>query len=281
MLLNNAMTLFDPRPGTANSIAPGKRPASSMAHTIVLRDGEVIAVAGAPGGRRILDTVTQVLLSRLVHGRGIQDAVSGPFVDTSTLETAIDDRVPEGVRLALEAQGHRLLQRHEDFFPSYFARPMGISRDPASGSLAGGADPYHTGAAAGSDPRSAELDLPDPLRIDRLQRRQLGLRGRRERLRARTVRDRESGLLLQGGHGHAGHEGLRQQPASRAVEGEDTQGCYQPVHVAGRGDEVHARRPGCAGCVAFARGWYAGRSGRSARCPRRRAAARAGSRMCR
>ncbi|HEY7295935.1 MAG TPA: gamma-glutamyltransferase [Dehalococcoidia bacterium] len=149
VLLNNAMTLFDPRPGTANSIAPRKRPASSMAQAIVVRNGEAVLVAGAPGGRRILDTVTQVLLSVLDHGRGIQDAVSGPFIDTSAAETGIDERIDPAVIAALEERGHRFLLRRPDFHPGHFARPAGITRDPRSGELRGGADPYAHGVASG------------------------------------------------------------------------------------------------------------------------------------
>jgi gamma-glutamyltranspeptidase / glutathione hydrolase len=150
VLLNNAMTLFDPRPGMANSIQPGKRPASSMAHTIALRDGQFIALAGAPGGRRILDTCTQVMLNVLDHGLGIQDAVSAPLVDTSDpASTGIDARIPEETRAALEAMGHRLAVRVPDFAPRFFASPAGITRDPATGELRGGADPYAEGVAAG------------------------------------------------------------------------------------------------------------------------------------
>jgi gamma-glutamyltranspeptidase / glutathione hydrolase len=149
VLLNNAMTLFDPRPGRANSIAPRKRPASSMAHTIVVRDGEVVLVAGAPGGRRILDTVSQVLLNVLVHRRGIEEAVAGPFVDTSAETTAADDRIGAQVLAALAARGHAIRPVQADFFAVPFARPLGISRDPATGELRGGADPYHYGAVGG------------------------------------------------------------------------------------------------------------------------------------
>ncbi len=150
VLLNNAMTLFDPRPGMANSIAPRKRPASSMAHAIVVREDEAVLVAGAPGGRRILDTVTQVLLNVLDHGRGIQDAVSGPFIDTSAAETGIDERVDPDVITELERRGHRFVLRRPDFHPGHFARPAGITRDPRTGELRGGADPYAHGVASGS-----------------------------------------------------------------------------------------------------------------------------------
>jgi gamma-glutamyltranspeptidase / glutathione hydrolase len=108
-----------------------------------------VLVAGAPGGRRILDTVTQVLLSVLDHGRGIQDAVSGPFIDCSAAETGIDERVDPAVIAELEGRGHRFVLRRPDFHPGHFARPAGITRDPRTGELRGGADPYAHGVASG------------------------------------------------------------------------------------------------------------------------------------
>ena len=54
MLLNNTMNIFDPHPGNANSIAPGKRMVSSMAPTIVMKDGEPFMALGTPGATRDL-----------------------------------------------------------------------------------------------------------------------------------------------------------------------------------------------------------------------------------
>src|SRR6185312_2938265 len=166
VLLNNAMTLFDPRPGRANSIAPRKRPASSMAHTIIVRDGEVVLVAGAPGGRRILDTVSQVLLNVLVHGRGIEEAVAGPFVDTSAEVTAADDRIGAQVLAALAARGQAIRPGQADFFAVPCARPLGISRNTATGALRGGAAPYHYGAAGGF----CGAPTPQPTGLCRIRR---------------------------------------------------------------------------------------------------------------
>ena len=149
VILTNAMTLFDPRPGMANSIQPGKRPASSMAHTIVSKDGRFAMLCGAPGGRRILDTCTQVVLNVLDHGLGIQDAVTVPLIDTSAPEaTAVDERIPASTRAVLEEMGHTLLVRPIDFAPRFFASPAGITRNPATGEFSGGADPYAEGVAA-------------------------------------------------------------------------------------------------------------------------------------
>ena len=52
MIPNNYMSNFDPRPGNALSIAPGKRVTTSMSPMMALRDGKVVYALGLPGGRR-------------------------------------------------------------------------------------------------------------------------------------------------------------------------------------------------------------------------------------
>lgn len=89
-LLNNEMDDFTVKPGVpnlfglvqgaANAIAPGKRPLSSMAPTILLRDGRVVAVLGSPGGSRIITIVLQVILNLVDAGMQPQDAVDAPRI---------------------------------------------------------------------------------------------------------------------------------------------------------------------------------------------------------
>src|SRR5262249_33209204 len=67
---------FGPAGGPANAPAPHKRPLSSMTPTIVLKDGKVALVTGAPGGSRIITTVLQVVVNALDGHKTIGDAVS-------------------------------------------------------------------------------------------------------------------------------------------------------------------------------------------------------------
>lgn len=64
--------------GPANSIAPGKRPLSSMTPTIVLKNNKVRYVLGSPGGSRIITTVANIFLSAAEEGLNIQSAVDAP-----------------------------------------------------------------------------------------------------------------------------------------------------------------------------------------------------------
>ena len=108
MLLNNTMWLFDPHPGRANSIAPGKRMRSSMTPTIVLRDGAPRFALGTPGGTRIFPAVLQAVLNVIDHGMTLQEAVEAPRVwtDGGAAGGGAGDR-PRGARRAGGAWGTR------------------------------------------------------------------------------------------------------------------------------------------------------------------------------
>ncbi|MCU0247007.1 MAG: gamma-glutamyltransferase [Bryobacter sp.] len=87
-LMNNEMDDFAGKPGTpnmfglvegeANAIQPRKRPLSSMTPTIVLKEGKLFLVIGAPGGSRIPTGVMQSILNVVDFGLNIQDAVDAP-----------------------------------------------------------------------------------------------------------------------------------------------------------------------------------------------------------
>ena len=66
--------------GQANAIAPGKRPLSSMAPSIVTRDGRTLLVTGSPGGARIITITLQTILNVVDHGMSPQDAVNEPRI---------------------------------------------------------------------------------------------------------------------------------------------------------------------------------------------------------
>jgi gamma-glutamyltranspeptidase/glutathione hydrolase len=89
-LLNDEMDDFAAKPGEPNmfglvqgernSIAPGKRPLSSMAPTIILKDGKPFMVLGAPGGPMIITAVLQVILNVIDFGMNLQDAIDFPRI---------------------------------------------------------------------------------------------------------------------------------------------------------------------------------------------------------
>jgi gamma-glutamyltranspeptidase/glutathione hydrolase len=109
MLLNNTMALFDPHPGHTLSVAPGKRMTSSMAPTMVLRDGRPVAALGLPGGVRIFTSVLQAIVNLIDHGMSLQEAVEAPRVWTQGQELEVETAIPEAVRAELVARGHRVV----------------------------------------------------------------------------------------------------------------------------------------------------------------------------
>ena len=82
-ILNNELTDFtfkpaDPTKPEPNLPAPGKRPRSSMAPTIVLNDGEPVLALGSPGGSRIITTVLQTLVNRIDRNMNLLEAIAAP-----------------------------------------------------------------------------------------------------------------------------------------------------------------------------------------------------------
>jgi gamma-glutamyltranspeptidase/glutathione hydrolase len=120
-LLNNEMDDFTARVGSpngfglvqgrANAIAPGRRPLSSMAPVLVFRpDGSPWIASGSPGGSRIITTVAQVLLNRLVHGLNLAASVSAPRMHSQLLPDRIDweEGISPDTLTRLRERGHSL-----------------------------------------------------------------------------------------------------------------------------------------------------------------------------
>jgi len=112
-LLNNELTDFNftPTQGTAadpNLPAPGKRPRSSMAPTILLDHGHPFLAVGSPGGSTIITTVLQILVNRLDLGMTLPEAIAAPRASQRNTATVTAEPAfiasPEGTALA--ALGH-------------------------------------------------------------------------------------------------------------------------------------------------------------------------------
>lgn len=106
---NNYMALFDPHPGHALSAAPGKRVTTSMAPTIVLRDGKPAFALGLPGGLRIFGSAMQALVNLIDHGMSLQEAVEAPRLWTQGQEIEVEDGFSASSRDGLEACGWKVL----------------------------------------------------------------------------------------------------------------------------------------------------------------------------
>jgi gamma-glutamyltranspeptidase/glutathione hydrolase len=150
VLLNNGMMWFNPEPGHRNSAAPGRRPLANMTPAVVAVDGRPVSAVGASGGRRIIDAVLQIVLNEMEFRMNAQAAIDAPRIDASGDEVVIDARIPSAVRDDLARRGHRIAAAEETMAPRFFASPVAVARDPSTGALTGGADPYHPAAAVGA-----------------------------------------------------------------------------------------------------------------------------------
>ena len=146
-LLNNQLTDFSFNSSSngiaiANRVEGGKRPRSSMAPTIVLKDGKLVLVIGSPGGSRIIPYVSNTIVAILDWGMDVQKAVSRPHAvnrfgvyeiekETSLLNS----------RKRLQELGYRVKERSLNSGLNVI-----MLKD---GKLYGGSDPRREGIAIG------------------------------------------------------------------------------------------------------------------------------------
>ena len=109
MLLNNTMNIFDPHPGLANSIAPGKRMTSSMSPVIVERKGRAWFALGSVGGTRIFPSVFQAIVNVIDFGMSAQESVEAPRIWTLGEDLDVEHAVADDVRTELARRGHRVV----------------------------------------------------------------------------------------------------------------------------------------------------------------------------
>jgi gamma-glutamyltranspeptidase / glutathione hydrolase len=106
---NNYVNLYDPRPGHALSLAPGKRVTTSMSPMMALHHGRLVYALGLPGGKRIFPSALQALVNLIDHGMSLQEAVEAPRIWTEGNALEVESAVPEQVRGDLTALGHEVI----------------------------------------------------------------------------------------------------------------------------------------------------------------------------
>ncbi len=139
-MYNGCMGVFDPRPGRAGSIAPGKARFSSVVPSIIFKDGKPHLIIGAPGATQIAMGVLHVILNALDFGMTMVEAVSAPRFSATSDAIDISNRIQGRVERELQAQGYPVVRSPYGFG---FAAVHGI-RIHEDG-LDGGADPGHDG----------------------------------------------------------------------------------------------------------------------------------------
>ncbi|GAC1617187.1 MAG: gamma-glutamyltransferase [Candidatus Acidiferrum sp.] len=155
-LLNDEMDDFTTQPGVpnalfglmqseSNSIAPGKRPLSSMTPTILLRDGKLSFVTGSPGGPRIISATLLSILNWMRLGMDAQSSINAPRFHHQWLpdELIVEPHFSRETEKELRARGHVIKDR------SNIGLVNAIGIDPQTGERQGAADPRDAGVALG------------------------------------------------------------------------------------------------------------------------------------
>lgn len=147
-VLNNGLTNFASAPGRPEALAQnrmqgGKRPATTMAPTIVFGpDGRPEIVLGAGGGARIIDSVAMAIVEMLAWRHGPGQAVARPRIGAETGTAEVEEGSAAAALLpALQGMGHEVRA-------AVMNTGLQVLRRDARG-LEGAADPRRDGAARG------------------------------------------------------------------------------------------------------------------------------------
>lgn len=109
LLFGHGVGRFDPRPGIANSVGPGKRPLHNMAPFLATRDGKPFATYGIPGGRTIPNNQFNISVSLFDLQVSMQSALDAPRLHTDGAEPIqVEPRAGEDTLAALRELGHEV-----------------------------------------------------------------------------------------------------------------------------------------------------------------------------
>ena len=149
IILGDDMDDFELKPGSVNSIQPGKRMLSSMSPTLVLDpQGRPFMALGSPGATRIIPTLAQVISNVIDRGMPIQAAISAPrLYQGRTGNLSMEGRYSINAYNGLVSLGHSVTVSPD--FDAAFGGVHAVLFDHAAKVLHGGADPRRDGQAAG------------------------------------------------------------------------------------------------------------------------------------
>lgn len=147
--LGSRAQMFWLEPGLPNSLAPGKRPRTTLTPSMLTRDGVPVTAFGTPGGDQQDQWQLLFLLNHVGDGLNLQAAIDAPAWHSSAmpasfaprkrapLDIVIEDRFPAEVLAGLARRGHRPVLSGA----WSLGRLSAVSRDPATGVLRAGANP--------------------------------------------------------------------------------------------------------------------------------------------
>ena len=155
-LLNDEMDDFTTQAGVpnalfgliqseSNTIAPGKRPLSSMTPTVVVRDGQLSFVTGSPGGPTIISATLLTILNWMRLGMDAQSAINAPRFHHQWLpdQALMEQLFAPAMEDALRLRGYDVKRK------GHIGLVNAIAIDAKTGERLGAADPRDNGSAIG------------------------------------------------------------------------------------------------------------------------------------
>ena len=146
--LNTRAQMFWLEPGLPSSLAPGKRPRTTLTPTLALHEGRPALICGTPGGDQQDQWQLALLLRRIHHGLGLQEAIDLPLFHTVHFPSSfyprealpgvsvIEESAGAAVIADLKARGHDL-----QVAPAWSAGRLTAAERCADGLLSAAATP--------------------------------------------------------------------------------------------------------------------------------------------
>jgi len=148
VLMNNALMNFS-LTSKINNVEPNKRPRSSIAPTIVLKNNKPVIAIGSPGASRIIATVVQMIINLIDFKMTAEEANFAPrfFCQKFDDYLYVESRIPQNVIDELKLKGHNVQVLGD--YDLFFGGAQLITVDPITGIYYGSADPRRGGIAIG------------------------------------------------------------------------------------------------------------------------------------
>jgi len=145
--LGTRAQMFTLSPGFASTLAPGRRPRTTLSPGLVLRDGEPYLAFGTPGGDQQDQWTIGFFLNHVLFGMNLQEAIDAPAFHTDHFPSSfyprgsvprsltVESRVGDAVIGELRRRGHEVTVSP----PWSLGRISAVARD--RGLLYAGANP--------------------------------------------------------------------------------------------------------------------------------------------
>jgi gamma-glutamyltranspeptidase/glutathione hydrolase len=147
--LGTRLQMFWLEPGLPNSLAPGKRPRTTLTPSLAFHDGQAALSFGTPGGDQQDQWQIPFFLAHVVSGMNLQAAIDSPTWHTTHFpssfyprgsapgEIVVESRLGERTVAALRRRGHKVTV----VGPWTLARISSVARDGRTGVLYAAANP--------------------------------------------------------------------------------------------------------------------------------------------